>query len=36
MRFNNLTPEGVEWLSKNNRRIELFRLPPYSPNLNPI
>jgi transposase len=33
---HNLKPEGKEWLQKNRRRIELFRLPPYSPNLNPI
>ena len=33
---HNLGPEGAEWLSENRNRIELFRLPPYSPNLNPI
>jgi transposase len=31
-----LRPDGVEWLHSNRHRIELFRLPPYSPNLNPI
>jgi transposase len=33
---HNLPPEGVQWLEKNRHRIELHRLPPYSPNLNPI
>lgn len=33
---HNLPPEGKEWLASNRHRIELFRLPPYSPNLNPI
>lgn len=33
---HNLPPEGVDWLSKNKHRLELHRLPPYSPNLNPI
>lgn len=32
---HNLKSDGKVWLAKNNRRIELFRLPPYSPNLNP-
>jgi hypothetical protein len=27
---------GKEWLARNRHRIELFRLPPYSPELNPI
>lgn len=33
---HNLAPDGVLWLERNRRRIELHRLPPYSPNLNPI
>jgi transposase len=33
---HNLRPEGREWLSANKHRIELFRLPPYSPEFNPI
>ena len=33
---HNLNCEGVLWLAKNRHRIELHRLPPYSPNLNPI
>lgn len=32
---HNLTEDGRQWLSQNNHRIELFRLPPYSPNFNP-
>ena len=31
-----LREEGCAWLAENRHRIELFRLPPYSPNLNPI
>jgi transposase len=31
-----LNPDGKAWLLSNRARIELFRLPPYSPNLNPI
>lgn len=31
-----LRPEGKGWLLSNRDRLELFRLPPYSPNLNPI
>lgn len=31
-----LKPEGKEWLAANKHRIELHRLPPYSPELNPI
>jgi len=34
--FHNLPPEGKLWLHENRRRIELFRLPPYSPEFNPI
>lgn len=33
---HNLDAEGQAWLRAHRRRIELFRLPPYSPNLNPI
>jgi transposase len=33
---HNLKPEGKQWLRDNHHRIALFRLPPYSPNLNPI
>lgn len=33
---HNLEADGKAWLEANHERIELFRLPPYSPNLNPI
>ena len=33
---HNLDAAGKEWLAANRHRIELFRLPPYSPELNPI
>lgn len=33
---HNLTVSGKLWLQRNRHRLELFRLPPYSPNLNPI
>jgi transposase len=33
---HNLKPKGKAWLADNRHRIELFRLPAYSPNLNPI
>lgn len=33
---HNLDAAGKEWLAVNRHRIELFRLPPYSPELNPI
>jgi len=33
---HNLQDEGVDWLQANGHRIELHRLPAYSPNLNPI
>jgi putative transposase len=33
---HNLGPEGKAWLAENGHRISLIRLPPYSPNLNPI
>ena len=32
---HNLTDDGKAWLGRNRDRIELFRLPPYSPNFNP-
>jgi len=32
---HNLNDEGKAWLGLNRPRIELFRLPPYSPNFNP-
>jgi transposase len=31
-----LEPEGQQWLADNRHRIELFRLPPYSPEFNAI
>lgn len=31
-----LDAAGVEWLARNRHRIELHRLPPYSPELNGI
>jgi transposase len=33
---HNLKPEGKRWLAENRHRIQLFRLPPYSPELNGI
>ena len=33
---HNLPPAGKRWLTENRRRIELHRLPPYSPELNPM
>ena len=30
-----LDEAGKAWLAKNQRRIELHRLPPYSPEFNP-
>jgi hypothetical protein len=30
-----LDQAGKDWLAKNKRRIELHRLPPYSPEFNP-
>jgi len=33
---HNLDAEGKAWLGANNHRIELNRLPPYSPEFNPI
>jgi transposase len=32
---HNLKEGGKLWLARNRHRIELFRLPPYSPNYNP-
>lgn len=33
---HNLDADGKTWLATHGHRIQLFRLPPYSPNLNPI
>jgi transposase len=33
---HNLDAAGQEWLAVNHHRIELFRLPPYSPEFNPV
>jgi transposase len=33
---HNLDENGKRWLSEHRHRIVLFRLPPYSPELNPI
>ena len=33
---HNLEAQGKAWLAANKHRIELFRLPVYSPNLHPI
>lgn len=33
---HNLDEKGKSWLAANSHRIELFRLPAYSPNLNAI
>src|SRR3972149_6147514 len=33
---HNLDAEGKAWLAANRRRLELFRLPSYSPEFNPI
>jgi transposase len=33
---HNLKAEGKAWLGRNQHRIELHRLPPYSPEFNPI
>ena len=32
----NLDDVGKCWLKENSRRIALFRLPPYSPEFNPM
>jgi transposase len=33
---HNLDEAGKAWLAANRARIQLFRLPPYSPEFNPI
>jgi putative transposase len=33
---HNLDDDGKAWLGANRHRIALFRLPPYSPEFNPI
>jgi transposase len=33
---HNLKPDGKQWLADHQQKIELFRLPPYSPEFNPI
>lgn len=33
---HNLEEQGKHWLAENADKIALFRLPPYSPELNPI
>lgn len=33
---HNLNADGKTWLGQNRHRIELHRLPPYSPEYNPI
>lgn len=33
---HNLDEHGKLWLHQNKHRIELFRLPPYSPEFNPM
>lgn len=33
---HNLPSEGKTWLSNNSEKIELCRLPPYSPEFNPM
>lgn len=33
---HNLDADGQAWLAANRRRLQLFRLPPYSPEFNPI
>jgi transposase len=33
---HNLDAEGQRWLAAHRHRIEVFRLPPYSPEYNPI
>ena len=33
---HNLDEAGREWLSQNAQRIQLHRLPPYSPEFNPM
>jgi len=33
---HNLREDGKHWLAEHHHRVELFRLPPYSPELNGI
>ncbi len=33
---HNLQDDGKRWLAEHRHRLELFRLPPYSPEYNPI
>lgn len=33
---HNLPADGKQWLADNRHRIELHRLPPYSPEFNPM
>ena len=33
---HNLGPDGKEWLANNAEAIQLFRLPAYSPEFNPM
>ena len=33
---HNLDADGKKWFNNNRHRIELYRLPPYSPEFNPI
>ena len=33
---HNLDADSQAWLAATRRRLELFRLPPYSPEFNPI
>ena len=33
---HNLSQGGKRWLGENSHRIELHRLPPYSPEMNPM
>jgi len=34
--WHNLPADGKEWFARNKDKIELFRLPGYSPELNPM
>lgn len=31
-----LDDDGKEWLRDNKDKVELYRLPPYSPQFNPV
>src|SRR5438067_1740829 len=33
---HNLKADGIRWLRENSHRISLHRLPPYSPEFNPV